>query len=480
MNIIKEQREDIIANNNTAQQHLLDVLETLSRKTKIIHIKESLYGDIDFTPIKEQGFGIVNTIILSEGHITNIFNIPPTVHTFECPKNLLFSIDELPVSLIDLNLSENYLSTIDVSKLNKLKKINISHNQILHLENLPETLEELYCDYNKIELLDLKGLSNLRFFHVSNNPITIIENFPKKIVDFQMENTPSIEFRNSIGEIPGSTQNDILMEKNQIKQKNDYIDSLNKYFRLKQNYDVANHKAKRKIYEEESNKRLAKQKILAFKPKCIKCKRPVGTIFSLKNNRYTAICGDSKTPCRLNIELFHGNYSNIYYILEIFREDIDNLKETIIQQKMDTLFNYVSSEKSVELFKKELKLYNEDSIIYKEILDKYNSLYNNEHNKEYIQKKSEHVFRLIEDNHNLIEEYKRTNQIEFLKTAIQLQINEIIPEIKNIQMLKNEIVEMNETTVSNKKINTLFTYPVSLSKIDFINGEPESVIKFAK
>jgi hypothetical protein len=480
MNIIKEQREDIIANNNTAQQHLLDVLETLSRKTKIIHIKESLYGDIDFTPIKEQGFGLVNTIILQEGHITSISNIPPTVHTFECPKNLLFSIDELPVSLSHLNLSENYLSTIDVSKLNKLKKINITHNQILHLENLPETLEELYCDYNKIELLDLKGLSNLRIFHVSNNPITIIENLPEKIVDFQMENTPSIEFRNSVGEIPGSKQKNVLMDENQTKQKKNYIDSLKQYFQLKQEYEVANSKAKRKIYQEESNKRLAKKKILTFKPKCINCKRAVGTIFSLKNDRYTAICGDSKTPCRLNIELFHGNYSNIYYMLNIFREDIDNLKEIIIKQKMDTLFNYVSSEKSVELFKKELKLYNGDSMIYKEILDKYNSLYNNEHIKESIHKKTEHIFRLIEDNHRLLEEYKKTNQTEFLNTAVQLQINEIIPEIKNIRMLKNEVVEMNRTEVSNKTINTLFTYPVSLSKIDFINGEPESVVKFSK
>ena len=103
-----------------------------------------------------------------------------------------------------------------------------------------------------------------------------------------------------------------------------------------------------------------------------------------------------------------------------------------------------------------------------------------EHNKQYIQKKREQIFRLIEDNHRLIEEYKKTNQTEFLKTAVQLQIDQIIPEIRNIRILNNEVVEMNTELVSNKKINTMFTYPVSLDKIDYINGEPESVVKFSK
>ena len=44
-----EQREDIIKDNNTAQDQLLSVLENLTKSAKEIKIDEALFGDIDFS-----------------------------------------------------------------------------------------------------------------------------------------------------------------------------------------------------------------------------------------------------------------------------------------------------------------------------------------------------------------------------------------------------------------------------------------------
>ena len=53
------------------------------------------------------------------------------------------------------------------------------------------------------------------------------------------------------------------------------------------------------------------KKLLEIKPKCINCKRPVGTTFSAgkKDDRYTVTCGDPNpgTRCKLDIVIFNGD-----------------------------------------------------------------------------------------------------------------------------------------------------------------------------
>ena len=470
MNIIREQGEDIIQNNNTAQKQLLNILESLSPRIDSIIIQEPLYGDIDLSVIKDN-FHLVKKIIFAEGQITSISNIPEGIEFFEISKNLIFSIEDLPSSLIHLNVSYNYLSTIDVSNLSKLKILNISHNQITNIENISNKIEEIHCEFNKIQYLNLQGLDVLKKLNISNNTITVIENLPENIVEFTMENTPSIEFRNSVGDIPINKDNGEDLDN--IRKNNNYIESLNDYFRIKQQYQAKLHGMKKKAYESEKNKRLAKRKAMNVKAKCIHCKRAVGTIFANRKNRYIAICGDTISPCKLNIEIFNGSCTNLYYTLDIFNTDIDELKDNIIRQKLDTLFNYVTEEESIKLSKKQLKVFNEDSILYKELLDRYNSLYNNNETRELIAKKSEKIYTLLENSNSLINEYKKTGNDEFLKMAMQIQVNEIKPEIRNMRMLKNEVMEMTDDGV-------LFTYPVLLSKIVYNVGEPERVINFMR
>jgi hypothetical protein len=94
--------------------------------------------------------------------------------------------------------------------------------------------------------------------------------------------------------------------------------------------------------------------------------------------------------------------------------------------------------------------------------------------------KNGQIFRLIEKSRGILDEYKKTQNPEFLKMAVELNIKEIIPEIQNLRTLKNEVMEINVETDKdeNQKIFTLFTHPVLLSKIDYNSGEPQKVVKF--
>jgi hypothetical protein len=164
--------------------------------------------------------------------------------------------------------------------------------------------------------------------------------------------------------------------------------------------------------------------------------------------------------------------------LMILRENFIKLKETIIRQKLDTLFNYVTEDKSVELFKKELEAYNQDSAILKQYLDMNDELFHNNHKKKLIEEKNEKIFRTIENIRNLLNEYKSTQNRELLKTAVQLQVDELLPETRIIRMMKNEIMEIQYTTISNHNEYSVFKYPISLEKIDVFIGEHSKVNKY--
>ena len=278
-NIMKVQREYVLATINTAQRQLNSILENLNKQTSVIQIREPLHGSIDFSNLRELGFGNILTIELAEGEITDILNLPPNLTRLVCPKNLLFSLDDLPSSLEHLEIPRNYLTKLDLLELNDLEYLNVSHNQLEKLENLPPRVKEIYCEDNHLTFLDLHGIHDLKILHISDNKITVIENMPEKIVSFQMENNPSIEFRNTPN-IPMPEGKDEERDYEVNEQKINYITSLDQYYRLKNKYEAKISKDKQNVYKKGETKKEKKHAVLSVKPQCITCQRPVGTIFS--------------------------------------------------------------------------------------------------------------------------------------------------------------------------------------------------------
>lgn len=472
MNIIEQQRDDIIRENNTAQTRLLDILENYSRQATTLHIEESLHGNVDLSPLRELGFGLIENIHFSKGEITNIENVPKGISSLICTENLLLYLENLPSSLININVSENIIKYIDVSNLNKLQTLYISNNKLKHIENLPASLVEFVADFNQLQQLNLLENINLKLINVANNQITLIENLPentKLIVD----NNPSIEFRNSdVSQIGGDNDDENVNNTN-------YTDAINAYFSMKNDYETKIHNKKKQIYNKEPNKKLAKYIIKQYIPECIKCKRKVGSIFNKENDTYTIICGDTQNPCNLDVRIFAGTLSQFHSTFEALKEVFDETRDIVIRQKLDTLFDYVTEEDAVKLFKTQSELYMSNESLYNDYLERYNEMYNNTDTARRINEKQTNLFSMFEKNKELIDEYKKTNNREFLKAAVDLQVNEIANELQNIRILKHEIMEMfKQDTGTIFPLNTLFQSPVSISKLDYTSGEQRRVISF--
>jgi hypothetical protein len=469
---IQEEKTYILSENNTAQQQLIDLLDTLnSASTVELNIEDALSGALDFSVLGSMGFTKIRKINLGKGKITSIDHIPNTVTKFNCSHNILMSL-KLPPAISELNCSHNHISDLELEGIHHLTKLNCEYNELTQLDPIPESIREIECSHNHITRLDLNDLTELRVLHCSHNKLMIIQNLPIQLEDFRMDNNPMAEIEHIARNAKTKTQAKVVAAS---ETKIDYIEGLHEYFRLKNSYYSAIAVLKKKEFQKATNPTAGKRKANAVKPKCINCKRPVGSIFAKRDDKYIALCGDKDKPCNLNIQIYSGFYINTERLLYMNRELLDDSKEAIIRQKLDTLFNYISELRSAALFKKELDNYNETSQFYKDYYDKYEQTYNNMHKRELIVRKNEEIYELLETIQTMLNEYEKTNNSEILKTAVQMQMDDLMPKLGFLRRLKYEIMEMVE---DKQEVLHLVQREVALNNMDFTYSEPGRVVKY--
>lgn len=487
MSIIDSQREQIITENNTAQDELEGIISRLDSNTKQLIFSTPLHGDVDFAILDRLGFRNVETIIFEEGEVTTIKNLPKSLLVLKCRNQLLIELFAIPTFLEELDCDYNYLTRFSGSIVKNLKKLHISHNRLETLDELSDNLEELYCTNNKLKLLNLEGLDKLKVLHVSENPTLVIEHVPEGLVDFQSDNSPFAIIRYDGVQEPGADT--VIGQMNHVHSENkiDYLEALDVYFKLKNNYEESLSKTKRDAFKSAKTRVAGKRNVAMIKPKCINCRRPGGTIFEHKDDKYTAVCGVTElhSKCNLNIQLYRGHFSDEESMLYIFKNAVDDAKEKIVRQKLDTLFEYINDKAAAQRFKKELENYNLESSVYNEISQSFNEKYYSKIKRDAVNEKMEAINVLIEQYNSIMNNYKQNiENRELLRDAVRLQIREITPEMDNLRRLNHELNEVDVVvnTIGNVYdiTSTLVQRKVTLASIDVTLEEPPRVVKFSK
>lgn len=447
-NIILEKRQNILTNQNTAQNDLETILENLSRNPHIdtLEFNQPFHGNLDFSILPNYGFHNVKTIIFGkEGCITSIMNLPKNLEVLKINDQYLVELNDLPQSLIELECEHNYLTQF-VCFLPKLEILNVCHNKLDSLEP-PENLKKLYCDNNNISKLILKNNTLLEVLHCSNNKTIIIEGLPPSVIDFQCDNNPYIQKNDYLnihgdGEIHGGAKETIV----------DYYEALRKYMKLKNEYETDFKDARKKAYMNAKINGLGKKgranKVAAVLPKCVSCKRLVGSIFTIKNNNYIATCGDAQSPCALNIKLNRGNCWATQDTLLSVKDAIEDVKELVIYTKLSSIFKYKSEKTSLNKFNELMVEYNDFHEFYMRLKDNYEKQIKDPVREQLIKRKMEQVYKLISAIKSLVMQYDREGNPNLLQTAVQMQVDELNPEIENLRRLKYEVMEMNDNVLT--------------------------------
>jgi Leucine-rich repeat (LRR) protein len=470
MNKIDVVRNQVLAEMDTAQRTLDGFLDGLdAAHAEDLRFDVAFHGDLDFSVLKDRGFRKVKKILFErEGEVTNLFNIPEGIVELSMTNQLVVRVDKLPATLETLNLSDNHITKFDAAVVPKLQTLIISNNELTEITNLPESLKILECANNQLRRLDLAGTPALNTLICSNNPILVLEHVPPSLVNLEMENNPFVEIDRSQPTQNSKKHNNLIF---------DYRESLNEYLRMKHSYETKSLKLKRSAFEKGSSIKEGSRRARAVKPSCVSCGRNVGTTFTHTDNHYRAKCGDSLKPCKLDIDIYTGQYIRFDQMLELYRRDIQDGKQQIIVQKMDTLFKYIREDTSAKKFKENLKNYNQTSEMQTKMLNEYNKIYNDTERAEHIRKKVADIYRIREDISKLFDEYKKSGNREIMIAAVEMYMKDLTPAIQNMRLMKYESVFV-ETISEDPPVTKMISREISDYRMDILFGAPPKVLKF--
>ena len=228
-------------------------------------------------------------------------------------------------------------------------------------------------------------------------------------------------------------------EKEKTKEKQDVLDALNLFYSMKSQYETNLNKEKTKIINNKDLSNREKQReFKKLKPKCINCKRPVGTIFATiydekeDGRQNKAQCGDRTNPCDLNIVINLVKIIRLEDFLEMDEKDISKLKVDIIKDKNDLIFGYITTEEALDKFEKSKENLNELVSSYELSLEKFMMVINNKEKKEELRK----IEKEIQSNISYIKDaLKKDTTQKSVNDIIAFQINEMMPKVEQRQEL---------------------------------------------
>jgi hypothetical protein len=176
------------------------------------------------------------------------------------------------------------------------------------------------------------------------------------------------------------------------------LEAIEYFYKIKSEYENTNLSKKSSIINNNLLSKKEKKRLwLLEKPKCINCKNPVGTFFSVKNRKLIASCGAKYNfnsvkkyqPCNLDIQINLGRVSRYDEERELYNGYLRETKDKIIKTKLDLLFNLVSEDDTIKIFDK-LKIQLEEELEQFDLLNRETiNTFNNIDNKDELSKLEE-------------------------------------------------------------------------------------------
>jgi hypothetical protein len=275
-------------------------------------------------------------------------------------------------------------------------------------------------------------------------------------------------------------------------ENTDFYEALDNFYKLKSIYETSIQKDKSKIIKEQNKSwREKRTEFKKLKPKCINCKRPVGTRFTQKYDSeevatiFRAQCGSLSDPCNLNIELKSTQVSLYPEIIRSLEKDILQSKKEIINNKNKLIFNYIHSQEAVEIFDKLKETIQDTSDIMAFYLEEFIQIVDNKGKEDLLKEDIEKSYIMINDLKNLIKQFEETNNnTKIIQDVVQIYQRQLVPLLKKIQEAKYsknsvEYLQENNTFHLNQEKYTLEDITVHYSKPEIVHfeiGAPRNVV----
>jgi hypothetical protein len=261
------------------------------------------------------------------------------------------------------------------------------------------------------------------------------------------------------------------------------MDKLNNYYRLKEKYEHNKNELKSSIMKNTTlNRRSKKASFLSQKPKCVNCKRRVGTKFSNKYNAeddsrtFLAICGDTEKPCRLNIEL---KLNAVYILNDIIRNEKQKMNENqtqIIAMKNNLLYGYeINQEMAMRQFEVITQEIAEQTKIIEMNLLKLLNIINNPAKIQNIKQMQKDFYNYVAHFKEIIHRYETTpeenKKTEYIHNAFEYYRDTIHPNTTLLANLKYSMIRVNNEGEDESNKYVLDQIPFTITMLETTNNK---------
>ena len=200
--------------------------------------------------------------------------------------------------------------------------------------------------------------------------------------------------------------------------------SLERFYELKQKYMKKYNNKKSKIKSIGDLTKTEKKKLIKeIKAGCVVCnKEDTKNTFSQENNTLIAKCN----KC-LGFTAEREEHIYIPPQLKILKDDLKEIKNDIIKNKLDLLFEYTSMEQMEQMFSENKESYK----FYSDLISLFeNTIENRKQNNNLIQAKKIIMKEKLSIYKTIINDYENTQEPPKLTEAIDYYLNSLLPSIK--------------------------------------------------
>jgi len=258
------------------------------------------------------------------------------------------------------------------------------------------------------------------------------------------------------------------------------FDKVENYYFLKKSYDENKKTHKNRSFldlgdNDISNWKLKKSLLKQSKPKCVNCKRNVGTIFSNtfnpenKSRILIAKCGVTNAPCELNIEL---SLNPVYLLDEQVRQSKTELslnQDKIIRTKNDLLFGYLPEEEALQIFESTTTSIEENTKNMELNLYKFLNITHNTKEYEKIKQLKTQFYENIKEFKSFITNFEKDKNAKHIQNANEYYEHHILPTIKELNELKYAYTNVDHDV--DNKTGHLIQKEYTINMIENLDGK---------
>lgn len=393
-----------------------------------------------------------------------------------------FDYDNLLSKIEDTHDLYIFLLTDDINNIDELLRNNC-------IQIFPITWEYVENGYKNLNTYFGGAYGSNSIVNINEEPIGSPVGFSRITNIKENEDPTTYKFQKDDVRIKKKiNENEDKDKDDENENFGDVDEAVKNYYKLKKKYEEL---IKNKIIRTMASQKIKKKQFIDIgKPDCINCKQPVGTIFSRKyyydyNGKYnvvvlTAKCGDVLNPCDLNIEI-HKSARESYKTMIKYNTDRLNKKQMEIIKlknnmlilgntfKQDYLNKFYDLKENIQKISYELGTIKEENMIINnnpDLDDEIDSITYllNQHD---IYNYKEHI-----------KSYMDNDNIDDLKSAINIYFDEIQPSMLRLRNMKYRqmYVDVDNDTKIKKLVQLKNTYHTE----NYYDDSVDEVVSFVE